>query len=201
MHHEIIHTADTYPAMETEVKEKFEAIPLSEDYVTDPIRGFDWEEIMFNVKQEFNANPENEIKLSLRDDLYLVVFQSQRRLQTGSGGDYVSDEELAELDEGVLEEARKSSGFLYYFSGERNPEGKNMSFCLWTDPEAVQNASLGPAHARAKQAARSAYTEIDFSAYQIGQGSDGKIVHTLVFRKQYSPAGQVRIPPSSAHQL
>jgi hypothetical protein len=185
MSHDIPHTFRAYEAIsasETGVDKKFEAIPIIEDYATKPIEeGFDWEEIIFRVKQE------NEI--SLKESLYLVVFRSQRRFEEEAGERFIPDELLAELDEGVLREARGSSseesGFLYYFSGKRDEDGNNISFCLWTSGEAVQKTSLGPDHHKAKLAARDAYKAIDFSAYDVSQGVDGKIVHTLVFNRQY----------------
>lgn len=186
MIHDMLHTPDTHSTTytsETEVEKNFSAIPIIEDYATKPIEeGFDWEEIVFRVKQE------NEIPL--RESLYLVVFRSQRRFEEEAGERYIPDEQLAELDEGVLKEAQGSSGedpsgFLYYFSGERDEDGNNISFCLWTSAEAVQKTSLGPDHHKAKLAARDAYKAIDFSAYTVSQGADGKIVHTLVFNRQY----------------
>ncbi|KFX88117.1 hypothetical protein V495_07370 [Pseudogymnoascus sp. VKM F-4514 (FW-929)] len=122
---------------------------LREDYATAPyIETFNWDEVVEDLRERAKA-----IGLSWKEQsFYIVVFRSQVPPTT----DYSN---LGALDKAAHVEAVQSGGFLKYWFGVPDANGRNLATCVWTTKEAAVLGGVGPAHRRAAGAARHSYTE------------------------------------------
>src|SRR5258708_5958781 len=101
----------------------FEISPTRSDYADVPIEeGFEWSPVLPHLSEE---------------PVHLVVFRSIRR----EDADVPT---LMRYDNEAHDEARDSSGLLYYFQGEAREDGHGLSFCLWESQEEAREASQKP---------------------------------------------------------
>ncbi|GAB1318577.1 hypothetical protein MFIFM68171_08787 [Madurella fahalii] len=135
---------------------------LREDYATAPyIETFNWDEIIATLRmlaREMN-HEWNETSF------FVVTFRSQIPPTTVYG-------ELGTLDKAAHSEATASGGFLKYWFGTPNTEGRNLATCIWRSQEDAKKGGVGPAHRKAAGAARSLYSfwKIDRYRLTIGDG-------------------------------
>ena len=143
--------------------------PLCEDFATRPIKeSFDWKNIGRIMRENRNV--------AEGDDLYLVVFRSQRNAD--------ADVELLTYhDDQAHEEALESPDLLHYFKGVASADGHCLSFCIWRNMEAARTASRGPKH---MEAAR--LTGRMYASHSLGRG----VIKLL-------PNDEVQIIPYSQH--
>lgn len=86
------------------------------------------------------------------EKFYIVVFRSRIPPTTVYA-------DLGVLDKAAHAEATKSGGFLKYWFGSPDSEGRNLATCVWRSPEDAKNGSVGEAHRKAAGATRTLYTE------------------------------------------
>ncbi|KAF7868649.1 hypothetical protein EAF04_005180 [Stromatinia cepivora] len=124
---------------------------LREDYATAPyIETFNWQEIIDSLRElakTFNHKWEEE-------SFYIVVFRSQVPPETVA---HYSD--LGVLDKAAHAEATESGGFLKYWFGVPDKNGRNLATCVWRSSRDAKIGSVGPHHRAAANAARHMYTE------------------------------------------
>ncbi|ESZ93615.1 hypothetical protein SBOR_5993 [Sclerotinia borealis F-4128] len=124
---------------------------LREDYATAPyIETFNWQEIIDSLRAlagTSNHTWEEEC-------FYIVVFRSQVPPETVA---HYSD--LGVLDKAAHAEATESGGFLKYWFGVPDSNGRNLATCLWRSSRDAKIGSVGPKHRVAANAARHMYTE------------------------------------------
>jgi hypothetical protein len=102
--------------------------PVSDRYALLPVaEAFDWAACAADV-------PPGE--------WYMVAFRSIRR----AGAD---EARLTAYDDFAHAEAMGSPGFVHYFKGPTEADGRCLSFCLWTDRATARAASGRPAHVAA----------------------------------------------------
>jgi len=122
---------------------------LRRDYATAPyIEIFNWSEVVESVRalatcSEFAWKEQS---------FYVVVFRSRIPPTT-------LHDDLSVLDKAAHAEATKSGGFLRYWFGSPNAEGRNLATCVWRNQADARIGSIGEAHRRAAGAARILYTE------------------------------------------
>ncbi|KAJ8058308.1 hypothetical protein OCU04_012500 [Sclerotinia nivalis] len=124
---------------------------LREDYATAPyIETFNWQEIIDSLRElakTFNHKWEEE-------SFYIVVFRSQVPPETVA---HYSD--LGVLDKAAHAEATESGGFLKYWFGVPDKNGRNLATCVWRSSQDAKIGSVGPHHRAAANSARHMYTE------------------------------------------
>ncbi|KAI3331594.1 hypothetical protein HD806DRAFT_165031 [Xylariaceae sp. AK1471] len=121
---------------------------LRPDYATAPyIDIFNWGEVMEQVKR-LAQQKEHTWKDS---SFFVVAFRSQIPPTTVY-------EDLGVLDKAAHAEATASGGFLKYWFGSPDKEGKNLATCVWRSQEDAKKGGIGPAHRRAAMAARDLYS-------------------------------------------
>ncbi|KAJ2984879.1 hypothetical protein NUW58_g1511 [Xylaria curta] len=115
---------------------------LRPDYATAPyIDTFNWEEVMEQVKM-LAQQKEHSWKGS---SFFVVAFRSQIPPTTVY-------EDLGTLDKAAHAEATASGGFLKYWFGSPDKDGKNLATCVWRSQEDARKGGIGPAHRRAAAA-------------------------------------------------
>lgn len=123
--------------------------PLIEEYARAPyIEIFNWSEIIDDLRER--AHVANHFWTE--QVFYIVVFRSQITPTTDYG-------HLGDLDKAAHAEAVQSGGFLKYWFGFPDVEGRNLATCVWRSQEDARQGGVGPAHRRAAGAARHSYTE------------------------------------------
>ncbi|KAI0404567.1 eukaryotic translation initiation factor 3 subunit-like protein [Xylaria palmicola] len=121
---------------------------LRPDYATAPYNDtFNWEEVMAQVKR-LAQQREHSWKGS---SFFVVAFRSQIPPTTVY-------EDLGALDKAAHAEATASGGFLKYWFGSPDKDGKNLATCVWRSQEDARKGGIGPAHRRAAVAARDLYS-------------------------------------------
>ncbi|KAI8623649.1 eukaryotic translation initiation factor 3 subunit-like protein [Xylariaceae sp. FL1651] len=121
---------------------------LRSDYATAPYTDiFNWGEVMDEVKH-LSLQEGHNWKAS---SFFVVAFRSQIPPATVY-------EDLGALDKAAHAEATASGGFLKYWFGSPDKEGKNLATCLWRSQEDARKGGIGPAHRRAAAAARDLYS-------------------------------------------
>ncbi|KAI1186052.1 hypothetical protein F5B17DRAFT_432004 [Nemania serpens] len=121
---------------------------LRPDYATAPyIDTFNWEEVIEQMKRLAQQN-----KHTWKENSFFVVaFRSQIPPTTVY-------EDLGALDKAAHAEATASGGFLKYWFGSPDKDGKNLATCVWRSQEDARKGGIGPAHRRAATAARHLYS-------------------------------------------
>ncbi|AEO67238.1 uncharacterized protein THITE_2116117 [Thermothielavioides terrestris NRRL 8126] len=121
---------------------------LREDYATAPyIESFNWDEIIETLQalaRELNYKWK-------KTAFFVVVFRSRIPPTTVYA-------ELGTLDKAAHAEATASGGFLKYWFGTPDAEGRNLATCIWRSQEDAKKGGIGPAHRKAAGAARSLYS-------------------------------------------
>ncbi|KAI1430403.1 hypothetical protein F5Y12DRAFT_21884 [Xylaria sp. FL1777] len=121
---------------------------LRPDYATAPyIDTFNWEEVIEQVKRLAQQKEHSWTGSSF----FVVAFRSQIPPTTVY-------EDLGALDKAAHAEATASGGFLKYWFGSPDKDGKNLATCVWRSQEDARKGGIGPAHRRAAGAARDLYS-------------------------------------------
>ncbi|QSZ29882.1 hypothetical protein DSL72_004400 [Monilinia vaccinii-corymbosi] len=124
---------------------------LRADYATAPyIETFNWKEIIDSLG-ELAKTSNHTWK---EEAFYIVVFRSQ--VPPGTVAHY---SDLGVLDKAAHAEATESGGFLKYWFGEPDKNGRNLATCVWRSSRDAKIGSVGPKHRVAANAARHMYTE------------------------------------------
>jgi len=124
---------------------------LREDYATAPyIETFNWQEIIDSLRELAKTSNYTWEESSF----YIVVFRSLVPPETVA---HYSD--LGALDKAAHAEATESGGFLKYWFGVPDENGRNLATCLWRSSQDARIGSVGPKHRIAANAARHMYTE------------------------------------------
>lgn len=122
---------------------------LREDYATAPyVETFNWSEVI----QSVNDLASRSGFTWKEQAFYIVVFRSQIPPTTVYA-------DLGVLDKAAHAEATKSGGFLKYWFGSPDQDGRNLATCVWRNQEDAKIGSVGEAHRRAAGATRFLYTE------------------------------------------
>ncbi|KAL7628454.1 hypothetical protein AAE478_002657 [Parahypoxylon ruwenzoriense] len=121
---------------------------LRSDYATAPyIEIFNWDEVIEELTRLVRQHGHEWKETSF----FVVAFRSQIPPTTVY-------EDLGVLDKAAHAEATASGGFLKYWFGDPDKDGKNLATCLWKSQEHAIKGGVGPAHRKAAGAARSLYT-------------------------------------------
>ncbi|KAI9644926.1 hypothetical protein NHQ30_006960 [Ciborinia camelliae] len=124
---------------------------LREDYATAPyIETFNWQEIIDSLRKLAKTSHHTWEE----ESFYIVVFRSQVPPETVA---HYSD--LGVLDKAAHAEATESGGFLKYWFGVPDENGRNLATCVWRSSRDAKIGSVGPKHRVAANAARHMYTE------------------------------------------
>jgi hypothetical protein len=91
---------------------------------------------------------------------YMVAFRSIRR-----GG--VDEDRLTTHDDWAHAEAMDAPGFVHYFKGPTQPDGRCMSFCLWDSRVEARAAAARPAHVEAAALTHDAYAEYTLEFHRV----------------------------------
>ncbi|KAI4864191.1 eukaryotic translation initiation factor 3 subunit-like protein [Hypoxylon rubiginosum] len=122
---------------------------LRPDYATAPyVETFNWDEIMDELRRIVRQHGHEWKETSF----YIVAFRSRIPPTTVY-------EELGTLDKVAHAEATASGGFLKYWFGQPDKDGKNLATCLWRSQQDATKGGVGPGHRKAAAAARSLYSE------------------------------------------
>ncbi|KAB5532534.1 hypothetical protein GE09DRAFT_973367 [Coniochaeta sp. 2T2.1] len=121
---------------------------LREDYATAPyLDTFNWDEIIDTLRALARERNYHWKETSF----YIVAFRSQIPPTTVYA-------DLGVLDKAAHAEATASGGFLKYWFGEPDVEGRNLATCLWRSREDAIKGGIGPAHRKAAGSARHLYS-------------------------------------------
>ncbi|KZL77729.1 UPF0643 protein [Colletotrichum tofieldiae] len=121
---------------------------LRADYATAGyVESFNWGDVMGELKNLVQSTG----KTFKETSFYIVAFRSTIPPSTVY-------EDLGVLDKAAHAEANQVGGFLKYWFGSPDSEGRNLATCVWRSrPDAVK-AGHGPAHRRASRATASMYS-------------------------------------------
>ncbi|EQB56881.1 hypothetical protein CGLO_03057 [Colletotrichum gloeosporioides Cg-14] len=137
---------------------------LRADYATaDYVESFNWGDVMRELKTLVQTTGKSYKETSF----YIVAFRSQIPPTTVYG-------DLGVLDKAAHAEANQVGGFLKYWFGSPDAEGRNLATCVWRSrPDAVK-AGHGPAHRKASRATASMYSfwRIDRHRLVIHEGAE-----------------------------
>ncbi|KAK4040262.1 eukaryotic translation initiation factor 3 subunit-like protein [Parachaetomium inaequale] len=121
---------------------------LRQDYATAPYtETFNWGEIIETLQTLAGGINHTWKKTSF----FVVAFRSRIPPTTVYA-------ELGTLDKAAHAEATASGGFLKYWFGTPDAEGRNLATCIWRSQEDARKGGTGPAHRKAAGAARSLYS-------------------------------------------
>ncbi|KAI1639269.1 hypothetical protein F4809DRAFT_157554 [Biscogniauxia mediterranea] len=121
---------------------------LRDDYATAPYTDtFNWSEMMKELGRLAKQSGHRWRETSF----YIVAFRSQIPPTTAY-------EDLGALDKAAHAEATASGGFLKYWFGSPDKDGRNLATCLWRSQEDAKKGGVGPGHRRAAAAARDLYS-------------------------------------------
>ncbi|KAK5652056.1 hypothetical protein OQA88_10832 [Cercophora sp. LCS_1] len=121
---------------------------LCDDYATRPyLEIFNWEDIISRLRAL--ARQRNHVWRET--SFYIVAFRSRIPPTTVYA-------DLGVLDKAAHIEATASGGFLKYWFGTPDAEGRNLATCVWRSLEDARKGGSGPAHRKAAGSARSLYT-------------------------------------------
>jgi len=120
-----------------------------DDYATAPYQAsFNWPEIVDSLRHLVAA-----ANFAWKETaFYIVVFRSQIPPTTVYA-------DLGGLDQPAHAEAMESGGFLKYWFGTPDQNGRNLATCVWRSQDDARAGSVGPAHRKAAGATRTLYTE------------------------------------------
>ncbi|CAG8960866.1 hypothetical protein HYFRA_00002403 [Hymenoscyphus fraxineus] len=137
---------------------------LREDYATAPyVDTFNWPEIVDEIRRLASASNFQWKETSF----FVVVFRSQIPPTTVYA-------DLGILDKAAHAEGTKSGGFLKYWFGSPDENGRNLATCVWRSTHDARIGSMGEAHRKAAGAARKLYTEweIERLRFRIKDGAN-----------------------------
>ncbi|KAI1774862.1 hypothetical protein F4818DRAFT_54042 [Hypoxylon cercidicola] len=121
---------------------------LRPDYATAPyVETFNWDEVMEELTRLVRQHGHQWKETSF----FVVAFRSRIPPTTVY-------EDLGTLDKGAHAEATASGGFLKYWFGYPDKDGRNLATCLWRSQEDAIKGGVGPGHRKAAAAARSLYS-------------------------------------------
>ncbi|KAL2267858.1 hypothetical protein VTJ83DRAFT_5135 [Remersonia thermophila] len=121
---------------------------LRADYATAPyIETFNWDQVI-DILRALARERNHRWK---ETSFFVVAFRSQIPPTTVYA-------ELGVLDKAAHAEATASGGFLKYWFGTPDNEGRNLATCIWRSLEDARKGGTGPAHRKAAGAARSLYS-------------------------------------------
>jgi len=124
---------------------------LREDYATAPyLDSFNWQQVIDTTRDLATISNYKWKEHSF----YIVAFRSQVPPSTIQRYD-----DLGALDKAAHAEATRSGGFLKYWFGAPDKDGRNLATCLWRSLHDARVGSVGEAHRAAANAARHMYTE------------------------------------------
>ena len=126
--------------------------PVSDRYATLPVAdAFTWEACEPDVEP---------------GEWYMVAFRSIRR-------DEVDEERLTAHDDWAHAEAQDAPGFVHYFKGPTQPDGRCMSFCLWDSRTEARAAAGRPAHTQAAALTHESYAEYTLEFHRVARLPEG----------------------------
>jgi hypothetical protein len=96
----------------------------------------------------------------------MVAFRSIRR-------DGVDEERLTNHDDWAHAEAMDAPGFVHYFKGPTQLDGRCMSFCLWDSRAEARDAASRPAHLTAAALTHDSYAEYTLEFHRVVRLDDG----------------------------
>ncbi|WYZ35288.1 hypothetical protein EsH8_I_001564 [Colletotrichum jinshuiense] len=121
---------------------------LREDYATaDYVESFNWGDVMAELKTLVDTTG----KTFKETSFYIVAFRSTIPPTTVY-------EDLGVLDKAAHAEANQFGGFLKYWFGSPDSEGRNLATCVWRSRPDASKAGHGQAHRRASRATASMYS-------------------------------------------
>jgi len=121
-------------------------VPVSDRYATLAVEAaFTWDECAADVDP---------------GEWYMVAFRSIRRAE-------VDETRLMTHDEWAHSEAMGAVGFVHYFKGPTQPDGRCMSFCLWDSRAEARAAAGRPAHREAAALTHEAYAEYTLEFHRV----------------------------------
>ena len=91
---------------------------------------------------------------------YMVAFRSTRREE-------VDETRLIEHDDWAHAEAMTAPGFVHYYRGPTQPDGRCMSFCLWDSRAEARAAAGRPAHMSAAAVTHESYAEYTLEFHRV----------------------------------
>ncbi|KAI1377012.1 hypothetical protein F4677DRAFT_64450 [Hypoxylon crocopeplum] len=118
------------------------------DYATAPYtETFNWGEVIEELRRLVGGQGHQWKETSF----FIVAFRSQIPPTTVY-------EDLGALDKVAHAEAIASGGFLKYWFGHPDKDGKNLATCVWRSQEDAIKGGVGRGHRKAAAATRSLYT-------------------------------------------
>ncbi|KAL1841163.1 hypothetical protein VTJ49DRAFT_7332 [Mycothermus thermophilus] len=121
---------------------------LRDDYATAPyLETFNWDKVIDTLRTLAHETGHRWKETSF----FVVAFRSRIPPTTVYA-------ELGALDKAAHAEATASGGFLKYWFGTPDSEGRNLATCIWRSFEDARKGGTGPAHRKAAGAARSLYS-------------------------------------------
>ncbi|KAI0160851.1 hypothetical protein GGR52DRAFT_149167 [Hypoxylon sp. FL1284] len=130
---------------------------LRPDYATAPyVETFNWDEIIEELRRLVRHHGHRWKKT----DFFIVAFRSQIPPTTVY-------EDLGTLDKGAHAEATASGGFLKYWFGSPDKEGRNLATCLWRSQLDARKGGRGPGHGKAAAAAQALYSHWKIDRYRL----------------------------------
>jgi hypothetical protein len=127
-------------------------VPVSDRYATLPVAdAFTWEA----------CEPDHE-----PGEWYMVAFRSIRRPD-------IDEDRLTAYDDWAHAEASGAPGFVHYFKGPTQPDGRCMSFCLWDSRDEARAAAGRPAHVRAAALTLETYADYTLEFHRVERLADG----------------------------
>ncbi|OIW31857.1 hypothetical protein CONLIGDRAFT_678308 [Coniochaeta ligniaria NRRL 30616] len=121
---------------------------LREDYATAPyLDTFNWDEVIESLRALARERNHQWKETSF----YIVAFRSQIPPTTVYA-------DLGVLDKAAHAEATASGGFLKYWFGDPDVEGRNLATCIWRSREDAIKGGVGPAHRKAAGCTRQLYS-------------------------------------------
>ncbi|KAK3688614.1 hypothetical protein B0T22DRAFT_159305 [Podospora appendiculata] len=121
---------------------------LREDYATAPyLEIFNWDEVITALRALALQRRHTWKETSF----FVVAFRSQIPPTTVYA-------DLGTLDKAAHAEATASGGFLKYWFGSPDVEGRNLATCIWRSQDDAKKGGIGPAHRKAAGSARNLYS-------------------------------------------
>ena len=97
---------------------------------------------------------------------YMVAFRSVRRPE-------VDEARLSAHDDWAHTEAMGAPGFVHYFRGPTQDDGRCMSFCLWDSRAQARAAAGQPSHMEAVAITHEAYAEYTLEFHRVTRLAEG----------------------------
>ncbi|KXJ91639.1 hypothetical protein Micbo1qcDRAFT_146513 [Microdochium bolleyi] len=127
------------------------------DYATASyLESFNWTQIMGELRR-LTAESRHRYR---ETSFYIVVFRSQIPPTTVY-------EDLGALDKVAHAEATAAGGFLKYWFGTPDAEGRNLATCLWRSQDDARQGNKGPGHRKAAMATKSLYSNWQIDRHRL----------------------------------